>query len=213
MPCYDKKLEASRQDFFDEEYGTREVDCVVTTREMELMMKEKGWALRGGLGKKRKKKETEGLPVIVLPELLSHRGTSSGSYLHAIVEHVKTSSGEPLRLGVKVMRNTDYEEYTLRDGGDRVVFKGVKCYGFRNLQNVVRKIGRERGVGVGRHVGGAGEDKVAYVEVMACPGGCVNGGGQTGGSAVEGKYWEDEAENSTENSTEYSNEHLLQHSN
>lgn len=31
MPCYDKKLEASRSDFFNQEYQTRDVDCVLTT--------------------------------------------------------------------------------------------------------------------------------------------------------------------------------------
>lgn len=31
MPCYDKKLEASRPDFFDQEHQTRDVDCVLTT--------------------------------------------------------------------------------------------------------------------------------------------------------------------------------------
>lgn len=31
MPCYDKKLEASRPDFFNQEYQTRDVDCVLTT--------------------------------------------------------------------------------------------------------------------------------------------------------------------------------------
>lgn len=31
MPCYDKKLEASRPDFYLEEDDTREVDCVITS--------------------------------------------------------------------------------------------------------------------------------------------------------------------------------------
>lgn len=31
MPCYDKKLEASRPDFFNQEFQTRDVDCVITT--------------------------------------------------------------------------------------------------------------------------------------------------------------------------------------
>lgn len=31
MPCYDKKLEASRPDFFHQEHQTRDVDCVITT--------------------------------------------------------------------------------------------------------------------------------------------------------------------------------------
>lgn len=31
MPCYDKKLEASREDFYSDVYRTRDVDCVITT--------------------------------------------------------------------------------------------------------------------------------------------------------------------------------------
>lgn len=30
MPCYDKKLEAAREDFFDGETQSRDVDCVIT---------------------------------------------------------------------------------------------------------------------------------------------------------------------------------------
>lgn len=33
MPCYDKKLEASRPDFYLNEHETREVDCVITSGE------------------------------------------------------------------------------------------------------------------------------------------------------------------------------------
>ena len=31
MPCYDKKLEASRSDFYSDIYRTRDVDCVLTS--------------------------------------------------------------------------------------------------------------------------------------------------------------------------------------
>ena len=34
MPCYDKKLEASREDFYNDIYRTRDVDCVISTREL-----------------------------------------------------------------------------------------------------------------------------------------------------------------------------------
>lgn len=34
MPCYDKKLEASRPDFFDEKTQSRDVDCVITASEI-----------------------------------------------------------------------------------------------------------------------------------------------------------------------------------
>lgn len=30
MPCYDKKLEAAREDFFSKETQSRDVDCVIT---------------------------------------------------------------------------------------------------------------------------------------------------------------------------------------
>jgi hypothetical protein len=41
MPCYDKKLEASRQDFYNDIYRTRDVDCVLTTGEIESMLQDK----------------------------------------------------------------------------------------------------------------------------------------------------------------------------
>lgn len=31
MPCYDKKLEASRNEFFNSELNAKDVDCVITT--------------------------------------------------------------------------------------------------------------------------------------------------------------------------------------
>jgi iron only hydrogenase large subunit-like protein len=37
------------------------------------------------------------------------------------------------------------------------------AYGFRNIQNIVQKLKR---------------NKCDFVEIMACPSGCVNGGGQ-----------------------------------
>ena len=34
MPCYDKKLEASRADFYNDMYRTRDVDCVISTSKL-----------------------------------------------------------------------------------------------------------------------------------------------------------------------------------
>ncbi|KIK99341.1 hypothetical protein PAXRUDRAFT_30594 [Paxillus rubicundulus Ve08.2h10] len=192
MPCYDKKLEASRQDFYNDVYSTRDVDCVITTGELELMMREKGWDLSVPVFGEDGPQSHENL---ALPELLPHPGTSSGSYLHSLMSAVTRACAEPLDLSVKTVRTSDYEEFVLRkQSNGAVVFKGAKCYGFRNLQNVVRKVGKEAGVRVGRGAAGrmmgerargkksgveGGEEKgYDYVEVMACPGGCVNGGGQ-----------------------------------
>lgn len=38
MPCFDKKLEASREDFTDSDTGVKDVDCVITTLEIEDML-------------------------------------------------------------------------------------------------------------------------------------------------------------------------------
>lgn len=34
MPCYDKKLEASREDFFSEVNNSKDVDCVITSSKL-----------------------------------------------------------------------------------------------------------------------------------------------------------------------------------
>ncbi|KAI8969567.1 iron hydrogenase [Trametes punicea] len=232
MPCYDKKLEASRQDFYNELYATRDVDCVLTTGELQLLMLEKGWDLSAPVPGENLPPSPRSHPVLrldadepELPELVAHPGTSSGSYLHSLIAMLysqpssstdqSTPSPTPspsLSLSTLTIRSADYEEYTLTDTRTgAVVFRGAKCYGFRNLQNVVRKVGREAGVQVGRgaagrmagvrargravrrgahssEAGSTGADGTVqaqqeekgydYVEVMACPGGCVNGGGQ-----------------------------------
>ncbi|KZT26740.1 iron hydrogenase [Neolentinus lepideus HHB14362 ss-1] len=226
MPCYDKKLEASRSDFYNEQYQTRDVDCVITTGEFELLLKAKGWDLCQPVpGETDEYAWEEGIP-----DLIQHTGSSSGSYLHSIIDSLSASNNSvsaqdgnavaakqnpALTLSTSTLR-ADHTTYTLMDPSSQPIFKGATCYGFRNLQNVVRRVGREGGVRVGRGAAGrlAGSararggvrriggreiggktDKEAngevgpkrimeqektfdYVEVMACPGGCVNGGGQ-----------------------------------
>ncbi len=42
MPCYDKKLEASRDDFYNDIFHTRDVDCVLTSGEIIDIINQKG---------------------------------------------------------------------------------------------------------------------------------------------------------------------------
>jgi hypothetical protein len=197
MPCYDKKLEASRSDFYNAQYATRDVDCVLTTGELLLLAKEHNVELSLPVPDE----DTPPTPsfasdIPILPDLLSPLGSSSGSYLYSLMLAVARTHTHPLTLESKTIRSADYVEYTLRDSpSGPPVFRGATCYGFRNLQNVVRRIGRAAGVQVGRGAAGrlagglrngAASKAVAsgagaaydYVEVMACPGGCVGGGGQ-----------------------------------
>lgn len=189
MPCYDKKLEASRQDFYNEQYRTRDVDCVITTGELELLLRERQWDLNRPVEKSNR-------GTLDIPDLLSPPGSSSGSWLQTIVDHVqrreKETHGRETLVRTKMIRTSDYEDVIVEavseDGQVETLFRGAKCYGFRNLQNIVRKVAKERAVGKSR-VGlkarrakngvATNEDRpYDYVEVMACPGGCVNGGGQ-----------------------------------
>ncbi len=54
---------------------------------------------------------------------------------------------------------------TILELNGKVVLRFAAAYGFRNIQNIIRNIKR-------------GKCEYEYVEIMACPGGCLNGGGQ-----------------------------------
>lgn len=228
MPCYDKKLEASREDFGDADRGTRDVDCVLTTGELDRMMHERGWTIEERLSDEDDaiSRSAEDLDYDALPELLDHPGSSAGSYMHALlVDAAITASAKEggnieLALQTRQVRGADFEEVRLvrkhAEGREETLVRAARCYGFRNLQNLVRRVARDStantqpGAGPARRgaaaklaerraakrrerekeggstVSGdkagsntdASEGAYDYVEVMACPGGCVNGGGQ-----------------------------------
>ena len=105
--------------------------------------------------------------ITILPQLISRPGTSPGSCLHTIVGAVlarhrldtSRQCSPDRQLSVKALHSVDYEGYTLADKETgKVVLKETKCYGFRDLQNIVRRVGKEVGVqtvkgAVGRLVG------------------------------------------------------------
>jgi hypothetical protein len=88
-------------------------------------------------------------------------------------------------------------EYSVVRGSETII-KAARFYGFRNIQNLVRRLKPAKAsrlpggkTGVSRRPGAAGAavgegvKDYAYVEVMACPGGCTNGGGQVKVQEVE----------------------------
>ncbi|XP_060748332.1 cytosolic Fe-S cluster assembly factor narfl isoform X1 [Tachysurus vachellii] len=162
MPCYDKKLEASRTDFYLTEAETREVDCVITSGEVLKMLEEEGVSLS----------DIEPAPLDTMfsnvcgEELLCHAGSGSGGYLHHVYTHAaKQLFGvEVEELTYKTLKNKDFQEVILEKDGE-VLLRFAATYGFRNIQNLVQKLKR-------------GKSPYHFVEVMACPSGCLNGGGQ-----------------------------------
>jgi iron only hydrogenase large subunit-like protein len=203
MPCFDKKLEASREELTDavwEETGTRgvrDVDCVITSKEL-LMLADS------------RRVDFSKLPRTPLPSAsqvpfpdsklnsflfpparrrsnnVNPAAGTSGGNLHYILQSF-ASQHEDATVQTTRGRNADVVEYTVTSAAGETLLKAARYYGFRNIQNLVRKLKPPRPsrmpggkpVGSARKPGGkpSGPD-YAYVEVMACPGGCTNGGGQ-----------------------------------
>jgi len=133
--------------------------------------------------------------------LFSHRSLrqtsdsgTSGGYLHHVLANLQ-SRNPSSQIVTQRGRNTDVVEYTLVAESGQPILKAARYYGFRNIQNLVRKLKPARlpranamtGTSVGtrrpqnpRTVGAVARSTIdyTYVEVMACPGGCTNGGGQ-----------------------------------
>jgi iron only hydrogenase large subunit-like protein len=72
----------------------------------------------------------------------------------------------PEKLDYKVIRNKDFKEVIV--SVDSIpVLKFATAYGFKNIQNIIRNIKVKKCL-------------YDYVEIMACPGGCLNGGKKLG---------------------------------
>ena len=161
MPCFDKKLEASREDFTDSETGDKEVDCVITTLEIEELLEQKQIRLS--------QCEPSKLDTLSPGEdglVRANTGSGSGGYSDHLFRYLARHefNQELETLSYKVMKNTDFREVTLeRDG--KAVLKFAIANGFRNIQNLVQKLKRKR-------------CDYDFVEILACPSGCLNGGAQ-----------------------------------
>lgn len=204
MPCFDKKLEASRAELTSAVWNRsreaiRDVDCVITIRELLNLADARGISLPKLPLRpvSRQRFPDKGIDRFLFPIGRRKRALNgqeraagtSGGYLWHVLQSVKAK--EPgSRVEIERGRNSDVVEYrVLRDGpaGKEVLFKAARYYGFRNIQNLVRKLkpakasrlpGAARKPGANSATSQSGASDHAYVEVMACPGGCTNGGGQ-----------------------------------
>ncbi|MBB6623614.1 iron hydrogenase small subunit [Clostridium gasigenes] len=157
MPCIAKKYEAKREEMNNN--GTRDVDIVITTRELAKMIKEAGIDFNN----------------IKDEEFDNPLGESTGAAV------IFGSSGGVMEAALR----TAYEfltESTL----DNIEFKMLR--GLDNIKEATVNInGRDINVAAISSLAKArevmeeirlGNCKYDFIEVMACPGGCVNGGGQ-----------------------------------
>ncbi|KAH8149469.1 uncharacterized protein LAJ45_06549 [Morchella importuna] len=213
MPCFDKKLEGARGELTSAAWGptndeapVRDVDCVITTRELISLAQ----SLNLDFSTLPRKPLTQQAPASdAVLSLLSrpgrvpltdHTAGTSGGYLtHIVARLIEQTPGAQLR--VEKGRNVDTVDYVVfrppsaDDEQEEVIARLARCYGFRNIQNLVRRLkpaktrvlprfGKAQAAIAARKAktaaGAAGSvgSEYAYVEVMACPGGCTNGGGQ-----------------------------------
>lgn len=159
-PCHDKKIEAARPEFADGA-GAPEVDCVLTSGEVVELMEEKGCDLR---------EEAEGSLHTGDATFGKHAGSGSGGYADFVLRHAASEIlGVTLPDGKlewkKASRSGDLQSVSVMSADGSKELKFALAYGFRSLQSILRKMRR-------------GECAFDYIELMACPGGCNNGGGQ-----------------------------------
>ncbi len=157
MPCVAKKFESSRPEM--EANSLRDVDAVISTRELAKMIKESGILFNKLPDEKFDNpfEEASGAGVIF--------GATGGVMEAALRTVVEVLEGKNLdKLDFEAVRGTEgIKEATLTVAGTEVNVAVVSGLGnARKLLNDIRD----------------GKANYHFVEIMACPGGCVTGGGQ-----------------------------------
>lgn len=157
MPCLAKKYEAARPEMSTN--GVPDVDIVISTRELAKMLKEAGIDFKSlpeedfdnPLG------ESTGAGVIF--------GTSGGVMEAALRTAYEWLTNETLE-------HVDFEEVRGMEGIKEACVK---------INDIDVKVAIASGLGNARKLLEAirsGEADYHLIEIMACPGGCINGGGQ-----------------------------------
>lgn len=158
MPCVAKKFERNREELSND--NMQDVDIVLTTRELAQMIKESGL----------------NLPDLEDGEFDNPMGESTGA---AVIFGATGGVAEAaLRTIFEVTSGKDL---------DAIDFQAVRGIEGIKIADVILPDGRSITAAVANGLGNArkvlnmvnrGERKIDFIEVMACPGGCVTGGGQ-----------------------------------
>ena len=157
MPCVAKKFESGREEM--EVGGLRDVDIVITTRELARMIKEAGIEFAELPDEKFDApfEEASGAGVIF--------GATGGVMEAALRTVADVVTGEDIEeIEYTAVRGTEgIKEATVEIGGMKV--RAAIAHGLGNARKLLESI-RD------------GKAEYEFIEIMACPGGCVTGGGQ-----------------------------------
>ena len=157
MPCTAKKAEAARPEM--NASGYRDVDVVITTRELGRMIRE------AGLDFKHLPEDSYDSPLGTGTGAAVIFGTTGGVMEAALRTVADVLTGENLQTvdynDVRGMEQTREAELTI--AGNTV--KIAVVHALASARKILERIR-------------AGEADYQFIEVMACPGGCIGGGGQ-----------------------------------
>ncbi len=159
MPCVAKKYEMDRPEMTAAGEGIADVDVVVTTRELARMIRKAGLDFVNlpdeqydpAMG------EASGAGVIF--------GATGGVMEAALRTAVEKLSGQELQhLDFQAVRGTQGIKEASYDVAGRTI-RVCAASGLSNANKVLEDVK-------------AGRAQYDFIEIMGCPGGCVNGGGQ-----------------------------------
>ncbi len=169
MPCTAKKFEAQRPEMNDS--GVRDVDIVLTTRELGRMIKQ------AGIDFTSLPDDKMDAPLGLssgAADIFANTGGVMEAALRTVYEIV---TGEPLpfkNLHVKPIAGLEGVKEA-----ELTIPKAVPEWKF--LEGVTVRVAVAHGLGNARKVierVKSGEGQYHFIEVMTCPGGCIGGGGQ-----------------------------------
>lgn len=157
MPCTAKKAEAARPEFTHN--GVKEVDLVITTQELAIMIKEIGIKFD------EIEEESMDMPFGIGSGAGIIFGTTGG-VTEAVLRRVLKDKfeKEDCEIIYNSVRGLDaVKEAIVNVDGNEIRLAVV--HGLKNADNLIKQIK-------------SGEKKYDLIEVMACVGGCIAGGGQ-----------------------------------
>jgi NADH-quinone oxidoreductase subunit G len=169
MPCTAKKFEALRPEMRDS--GYQDVDYVLTTRELARMMRQ------AGIDLKDMPDEPADDPLGEYTGAATIFGATGGVMEAALRTAYFLVTGKELEnldiLPVRGMKGVKEAEVPVLEG---LTLKVAVAHGLGNARKLMDKISSQ--------LAETGKSEYHFVEVMACPGGCVGGGGQPWGSIM-----------------------------
>jgi len=157
MPCIAKKFEAQRSEMT--RHGMSDVDAVLTTRELVGLLKIYGIDIHS-------------LEPESVDSLMGQRSTAgkifgaAGGVMEAAVRsaHKLVTGEEMSNLRIEALRGfAPVKRTTVRIGDIDLNIAAVN--GLAGVKEIIEEVR-------------SGKSDLHFIEVMACPGGCINGGGQ-----------------------------------